>query len=140
MSTHRPILLIGPRDSDAARAVRHWRLGPTTTSQDEAELAALLDAVAVQESGAGAGDVASPRELFLEVFSRNEARRRLLGDAPRRCRRPPRRSRRSSSSDSETPRMSARAQLLEPRRNLLCRQLDTSGIPMRVVARLQASS
>jgi hypothetical protein len=80
VSTHRPILLIGPRDSDAARAVRHWRLGPTTASQDEVELARLLDAVAVQQSSPGDG--ASPRDLFLEVFSRNEARRRLLGDAP----------------------------------------------------------
>ncbi len=79
VSTRRPILLIGPQDSDAARAVRHWRLGPTTTSQDETELAELFDNLAVQGVDAGPG-VTTPRDLFLEVFSRAEARRRLLDE------------------------------------------------------------
>lgn len=78
VSTRRPILLIGPQGSDAARAIRHWRLGPTTSSQDEAKLAEIFDQLALQ-----AGNPEQPtrhHDLFLEVFSRQEARRRLLGE------------------------------------------------------------
>jgi hypothetical protein len=80
VSTRRPILLIGPHGSEAARAVRHWALGPTTTSQDEGELADLLDAMAMRAMNGGDGDAApAQHDLFLELFSRQEARRRLLG-------------------------------------------------------------
>jgi hypothetical protein len=80
VSAHRPILLIGPRDSDAARAVRHWRVGITTTSQDGAELARLFDELATQGMAAGAEGITTDHDRFLEVFSREEGRRRLLGD------------------------------------------------------------
>jgi hypothetical protein len=79
VSTRRPILLIGPPGSDAARAVRHWRLGQTTTTQDETELAELFDALATRGMDAGPEAISSDHDLFLEVFSRAEARRRLLG-------------------------------------------------------------
>lgn len=81
VSTRRPILLIGPQHSDAARAVRHWSLGPTTTSQDEMELAQLLDALATEAMNPIPAGVTSRHDLFLEVFSRQEARRRLLGES-----------------------------------------------------------
>lgn len=80
VSTRRPILLIGPQGSDAARAVRHWHLGPTTTSTDEAELARLFDELAVQATKPRP-DGGIAHDLFLEVFSREEARRRLFGEA-----------------------------------------------------------
>jgi hypothetical protein len=79
VSTRRPILLIGPQGSDAARAVRHWHLGPTTTSTDEAELARLFDELATQ-STQPLPDGGAAHDLFLEVFSREEARRRLFGE------------------------------------------------------------
>ena len=82
VATGRPILLIGPDLSDAARAVRHWHLGPSTASQDERELAQLFDTLALQSSTGVSREPDSPpyHDLFLEVFSRQEARRRLLGD------------------------------------------------------------
>jgi hypothetical protein len=81
VATRRPILLIGPEESDASRAVRHWRLGPTITSQDEIAIAALLDQLASQGGNEESTQPATGRDLFLEVFSRHEARRRLLGEA-----------------------------------------------------------
>ncbi len=81
VATGRPILLIGPPRSDAARAVRHWRLGPAIASQDEREVAKRLDQLAAQSLDAEAGkqsEAESYRDLFLQVFSRTEARRRLL--------------------------------------------------------------
>jgi hypothetical protein len=80
VATGRPILLIGPDMSDAARAVRHWHLGPTTATQDERELAQLFDTLATRAMSAPAADDHTRHDLFLEVFSREEARRRLLGD------------------------------------------------------------
>jgi hypothetical protein len=81
VSTRRPILLIGPQGSDAARAVRHWRLGQTTSSQDETELARLLDTLATQAMNeSGGGGVTTHHDQFLELFSREEARRRLFGE------------------------------------------------------------
>ncbi len=77
----RPILLIGPQRSEAARAVRHWSLGPTTTSQDEGELAGA--ARCARDAGDGRHPDAASKtshDLFLELFSRREARRRLLGE------------------------------------------------------------
>jgi hypothetical protein len=79
VSTRRPILLIGPQTSEAARAVRHWHLGPTTTSQDETELAQIFDSLALQATSPPPEGVTS-HDLFLEVFSREEARRRLFGE------------------------------------------------------------
>jgi hypothetical protein len=78
VSSGRPIILVGRQDSDAARAVRHWKLGRTTASTDEGELAAIID-VSTRESSDGDGRN-HQRDLFLEVFSRAEARRRLLGE------------------------------------------------------------
>jgi hypothetical protein len=80
VSTRRPILVIGPEDSDAARAVEHWRLGQITSSRDEAELAQFFDSLATQgmESAIPRGGP-DPHDLFLELFSRDEARRRLFG-------------------------------------------------------------
>ena len=81
VAMRRPILLIGPQDSDAARAVLHWRLGPTTTSQDETKLAELFDALALQATSGSPDELTTTyRDLFLQVFSRQEARRRLLGE------------------------------------------------------------
>ena len=77
VSTRRPILLIGPQISDAARAVRHWHLGQTTSSQDETELAQIFDSLALQATSPPPEGV-TPHDLFLEVFSREEARRRLF--------------------------------------------------------------
>jgi hypothetical protein len=79
-STRRPILLIGPHASDAARAVRHWRLGPTTTSQDETELAQLFDDLAAQAMNPEPHLAVAHHDQFLEVFSREEARRRLFAE------------------------------------------------------------
>jgi len=81
VSVRRPILLIGPEESDASRAVRHWRLGLTTISQDETAIAALLDTLASQAGNDDPRRPATDHGLFLEVFSRQEARRRLLGEA-----------------------------------------------------------
>ena len=80
VATRRPILLIGPRDSDAARAVRHWHLGSTTSSQDEEEIAAILDGLATQAIMSSPDRVTPEQDLFLELFSRAEARRRLFGE------------------------------------------------------------
>ncbi len=78
----RPVLLVGPAQSDAARAVRHWHLGSTTNSRNEKELAEILDSLTA-ESMSDASSAARPfRDMFLEVFSRQEARRRLLGGPP----------------------------------------------------------
>jgi hypothetical protein len=81
VSTRRPILVIGPPESDAARAVRHWDLGPTTASRDESELAQLFDTLARRALNPAADAAATHHDQFLEVFSREEARKRLLGDA-----------------------------------------------------------
>jgi hypothetical protein len=82
VAARRPILSIGPEESDAARAVRHWHLGRTTDSQDEAEIAALFDALAREALGAPE-DLARPfHDRFLELFSVAEARRRLVGGGP----------------------------------------------------------
>jgi Glycosyltransferase Family 4 len=84
VSSGRPILLIGPQGSDAARAVRHWNLGPTTSSLDAGELAQILDGLAAPAVNPPPPLVAPHRrDLFLELFSRAEARRRLLGDESR---------------------------------------------------------
>jgi hypothetical protein len=82
VSTRRPILLLGPADSDAARAVRHWHVGETTASRDERELAKLLDACALRAINPPLEANLTRHDLFLEVFSRGEARRRLLGETP----------------------------------------------------------
>jgi hypothetical protein len=82
VSTRRPILLLGPPDSDAARAVRHWHLGETTASRDEKQLAKLLDACALRAMNPTAETHPTWHDLFLEIFSRGEARRRLLGETP----------------------------------------------------------
>ncbi|MDB4982613.1 MAG: hypothetical protein JWM82_3365 [Myxococcales bacterium] len=82
VAADRPVLLVGPSQSDASRAVRHWHLGRTTESRDEKELAAILDGLTAESLG-GASLAARPfRDRFLEVFSRQEARRRLLGGPP----------------------------------------------------------
>jgi hypothetical protein len=82
VAARRPILLVGPAESDASRAINHWRLGRTTTSRDEKELAGILDSLTA-ESLSGASGAARPvQDLFLEIFSREEARRRLLGGPP----------------------------------------------------------
>ncbi len=80
VSTRRPILLIGPQGSDAARAIRHWRLGSTTTTQDETTLAEMFDRLALQGTSPEELAAHHDHDLFLEVFSRQEARRRLLGE------------------------------------------------------------
>jgi hypothetical protein len=74
VAARRPVLLVGREDSEAARAVRHWKLGLTTASRDEGELAAMLDQLASEPPGAEPAE----RAAFLETFSRDEARRRLL--------------------------------------------------------------
>jgi hypothetical protein len=79
VAADRPILLIGPEESDAARAVRHWRLGLTTASLDETRLAAMLDELALEGLNRKPRSPDGARAAFLEVFSRDEARRRLLG-------------------------------------------------------------
>jgi hypothetical protein len=60
--------------------VRHWSLGPTTSSEDEGELAELLDALATRAMNGDASASKTSHDLFLELFSRREARRRLLGE------------------------------------------------------------
>ena len=81
VASRRPVLLIGPEDSDASRAVRHWNIGRTSSSQDEGQLAAILDALTEQSMARHEPDrVAGRHELFLEVFSTEEARRRLWGE------------------------------------------------------------
>ena len=78
----RPILLIGPATSDAWRAINHWHLGRTLASQETAAIAEAIDDL-TRESIEGARRRGSDDfdALFLEVFSRDEARRRLL-DGP----------------------------------------------------------
>jgi hypothetical protein len=78
VAADRPILCVGPEDSEATRAVRHWQLGLTTASQDEHRLAAMLDDAARTGVNRKPGPPDSPRAAFLELFSRDEARRRLL--------------------------------------------------------------
>jgi hypothetical protein len=80
VATGRPILVIGPPSSDAARAVRHWGLGETSATQDEAELARLLDDLATRATSAPPDGGSTKRDLFLQLFSRAEARRRLFGE------------------------------------------------------------
>jgi hypothetical protein len=71
--------VLGREDSEAARAVRHWGIGRTASGQDERELPALLDAVTSEGLNPRAAQKVQ-RDLFLEIFSRGEARHRLLGD------------------------------------------------------------
>jgi len=76
----RPILLIGPATSDAWRAINHWRLGRTLASQDKAAIAEAIDDLARESiESDGRRESGDFDALFLEVFSREEARRRLLG-------------------------------------------------------------
>jgi hypothetical protein len=82
VAADRPILLIGPEESDAARAVRHWQLGLTTSSQNDRRIAEMLDELALGSLNRCGSPPNSPRAAFLEVFSREEARRRLLGGPP----------------------------------------------------------
>jgi hypothetical protein len=79
VAARRPILLIGPAESDAARAVRHWHLGRTTNTEDEQEIADVFDALA-REALETPESAARPfHDRFLELFSVDEARRRLVG-------------------------------------------------------------
>jgi hypothetical protein len=81
VAARRPILVVGPEESDAARAVRHWHLGRTTNTQDEGEIAELFDALA-REALETPSERARPfHDRFLELFSVAEARRRLVGGA-----------------------------------------------------------
>jgi hypothetical protein len=81
VASRRPVLLIGPEDSEASRAVRHWNIGRTTSSQDVGKLAAILDELTEQSmAGRDAVRIAGHHQLFLEVFSPEEARRRLWGE------------------------------------------------------------
>ncbi len=79
VAARRPILLIGPEESDAARAVRHWHLGRTTNTQDEGEVAALFDTLAREALETPAEHARPFHDRFLELFSVTEARRRLIG-------------------------------------------------------------
>jgi hypothetical protein len=81
VAARRPILVIGPEESDASRAVRHWHLGRTTNTQDEAEVAALFDALATEALASPAERAQPFHDKFLELFSVDEARRRLVGGA-----------------------------------------------------------
>jgi hypothetical protein len=83
VATRRPILVIGPERSDASRAVRHWRVGVTTSSQDERELADLFDSLTSQSSLDHPQMVDAHHDSFLELFSREQARSRLWGEPAR---------------------------------------------------------
>ena len=81
--TRRPILVIGPRQSDASRAVRHWNVGSTTSSQDERELAKIIDGLTSRMTVGLGPQPDEHHDLFLELFSREEARKRLWGELAR---------------------------------------------------------